>query len=157
MSVSAAFATAGIGPDDAPDQNQKTTAGFDIERMAALSHIAQQKIRDCQPTSDSQLKDCVAGALAEYAASIGELKDELPRVSRNLPSLVARAARDVHRANTALKAAEALRLDIGAISYKKSPLLRTVDQDITAIDAAVRNQATDTLNIGVDKFIRPEF
>ena len=96
--------------------------------LEALSRIANARIGRCAALPGHAAQLCIAQILDEYGAGLAKLKNRLPSKTRNLPQIVATAAREVRDAPTSLKSVGALQKAIENIR-KDIPLIRADDAD----------------------------
>jgi len=111
------------------------------EAVAALSQATRDYIEECR--CDTQ--QCLADALDEYSKALAVVAPRLPKPLRNLPKIVAEAARHVRVAKTKAEAVAALDHAIAAI-HKDISLVRSEEVGTTARDARSGELVAGTLN-----------
>jgi hypothetical protein len=119
----------------------------DVESaVKAASDEAQQAMQQCQVDAPP----CIADALDAYAAALQKLAPELPPRLRVLPSIIAKAARQVRVAKSKAEAVRAIKTAIAAV-HKTISLLKA-DDPLTR-QAGTRDGAlvAQTLQVASDK------
>ncbi|MGO8797934.1 MAG: hypothetical protein ACLQJL_02475 [Roseiarcus sp.] len=114
-----------------------------VERASAN---AQQQVDACQ----ADTPPCIADALDAYAEALRKLAPFLPPQLRNLPTIVATAAKKVRAAKTKAEAVQAVRTAIAQV-HKSISLLRA--DDAVTRDVGTREGAlvVQTLQVADDK------
>jgi hypothetical protein len=128
----------GVGLELAPAPE----AGDVGDAVNDLSAATQKYIKDCQCAS----QQCVADALDKYAEALAAIAPRLPPRLRNLPSVVAQAARRVRAARTKAQAVQAINAAI-AVIHKDMTLVRAEDAETRQRETRSGALVADTLNV----------
>jgi hypothetical protein len=112
------------------------------DAVMTLSRETQTYIKECQCVS----QQCVADALDRYAEALAVVAPRLPRQLRDMPSLVARAARRVRAARTTAEAITALHEAI-AVIHKDISLVRAEDPAMQQSETRSGVFVAETLNV----------
>ena len=94
------------------------------DAVKALSRATQRYIKQCECATQA----CVADALDQYAEALAEVAPGLAPQLRDMPAVVARAARRVRAARTPAAAVGALH-EAMAVIHKDISLIRAEDPD----------------------------
>ncbi|MGD0186216.1 MAG: hypothetical protein ABSC25_13330 [Roseiarcus sp.] len=135
---SQATGACGVGLELAPAPE----AGDVGDAVNDLSAATQKYIKDCQCAS----QQCVADALDKYAEALAAVAPRLPPRLRNLPSVVAQAARRVRAARTKAQAVQAINAAI-AVIHKDMTLVRAEDAETRQRETRSGALVADTLNV----------
>ncbi len=112
------------------------------DAVMELSRETQTYIKECQCVS----QQCVADALDQYAEALAVVAPRLPRQLRDMPSLVARAARRVRAARTTAEAITALHQAI-AVIHKDVSLVRAEDPATQRSETRSGDFVAETLSV----------
>jgi hypothetical protein len=112
------------------------------QAVAALSRATQDYLEACR--CDEQR--CIADALDEYAKTLATVAPRLPKPLRNLPRIVAEAARHVRIAKTKAEAVTALDRAIAAI-HKDISLVRSEEIVTEKRGRRIGDLVASTLNV----------
>ena len=114
--------------------------------IKSITRGAEPAIDEC----DNRDFRCIADVLDNYAAALREIAPQLPPAMRNLPDIVARAARRVRVARTRQEAIQAVKVAIDAV--RKSIALLKAD-DPVALNRATRagSFVAETLQVADNK------
>jgi hypothetical protein len=135
------------GPEQLPDP---LTYGADVGgAVKAITRATEHIINRC----GCDTKECIANALDNYADALARLSPQLPLELRNLPDVVATAARRVRAAHTSRQAVQALNVAVAAV-HKTIALLRA--DDPATLKAETREGAfvAETLQVASIKLER---
>ena len=114
--------------------------------VKAITRATEHIIDRC----DCDTKECVAAALDNYAAALAQLAPQLPIELRNLPNVVATAARRVRAAHTRRQAVQALNIAVSAV-HKTIALLRADDPATLKAETREGNFVAETLQVASNK------
>jgi hypothetical protein len=95
-------------------------------------------------------RSCVANALDEYAAALKRLAPHLPRRLRALPTILAKAAKNVRAAKTTAEAVLAIKSAIAEV-HKSIALLKADDQATRRVGVREGTLVEATLQVASDK------
>jgi hypothetical protein len=107
-----------------------------------LSRETRKYIEECACGE----QQCVADALDQYAQALAVVAPRLPKPLRDLPKIVARAARQVRIAKTKAEAVAALDQAIAAI-HKDISLVRSEDVETRKRQTRSGDLVAGTLNV----------
>ena len=95
-------------------------------------------------------RTCIADALDNYAAALAQLAPQMPPEFRNLPNIVATAARRVRTSQTRAQAVHALKIAISAV-HKTIALLRADDPVTLTAETREGGFVVETLQVARNK------
>lgn len=127
------------GPLELPTPPAAGDAG---DAVKVLSRATEHYLQECACASQT----CVADALDRYAEALAAIAPRLPRQLRDMPNIVARAARRVRAARTPAAAVAALKQAITVI-HKDIALIEAEDAEAYRRDTRGGNFVAETLTV----------
>src|SRR5208283_4407208 len=126
-------------PPSLPDPNRYSDPDA---ALRAISQALDNYFKRCENPTQATIAD----ALDEYAAKLQVLAPRLPPALRNIPAIVAEAARRVRAARSRTEAVAVLRQTIAAI-HKEIALVRSEDPETHSREIRGREAVVGAVNV----------